>query len=291
MPSIADIVTTSRPSQATYFDANGVLKTAAANVWRRDYDPVTKAPLGLLVEPQGPNLLPYNSGSQMLTGWTAQAVTTENLPDAKFGTIARITETNENAGHGILKGYSASGVSLRHAYFKKGNRRYIGMGVGTVTSDQVWNVFDFDAGAWTQGNDVRPTSLSDTGRGYFQPENVGDGWWRLTSWRGSNAVFIVAFFNEPKQDRPTYAGSDGFFYMALPSVEEALFPSSSILTGSAAATRAADNLSFPLPAGTHNLTYTFDDNSTLVVPGVSGTYTIPTNLPRAHIKSIVARAA
>lgn len=48
---------TSRASSATYVDAAGALQLASSNVARYTYDPVTKAPLGLLVEAAATNLL------------------------------------------------------------------------------------------------------------------------------------------------------------------------------------------------------------------------------------------
>lgn len=50
-------VTFARAGAATYFDSAGVLQTAAANAPRFDYDPVTLAPKGLLLEESRTNLL------------------------------------------------------------------------------------------------------------------------------------------------------------------------------------------------------------------------------------------
>ena len=50
-------VTVTRAGTATYFDAAGTLQTAAANAPRWDYDPVTHALRGLLIEEARTNLL------------------------------------------------------------------------------------------------------------------------------------------------------------------------------------------------------------------------------------------
>ena len=55
-------VTFTRTSVATYFDANGVIQTAAANAPRFDYDPVALTLRGLLIEEARTNLL-LNSAS------------------------------------------------------------------------------------------------------------------------------------------------------------------------------------------------------------------------------------
>lgn len=56
-------------------------------------------------------------------------------------------------------------------------------------------------------------------------------------------------------------------------------------------TRSADSVVLALPSGTHDLTFTFDDGSTQVVTGQSGTPAIPTNLNRRIVRSVKAVAA
>lgn len=50
-----DLITFTRNSAATYWDANGVLQTAAIDEPRFDHDPVTGEPLGILIEEQRTN--------------------------------------------------------------------------------------------------------------------------------------------------------------------------------------------------------------------------------------------
>lgn len=50
-------ITFARASVATYFDSAGVMQTAAINAARFDYDPVTLAPRGLLIEDARTNVL------------------------------------------------------------------------------------------------------------------------------------------------------------------------------------------------------------------------------------------
>lgn len=78
--------------------------------------------------------------------------------------------------------------------------------------------------------------------------------------------------------------------IAFPMLEKATAASSPIVSSGAAATRAADSVTIALPSGTHNLTFTFDDNTEQTVTGLSGNYTIPTTLNRAIIRRIAAVA-
>jgi hypothetical protein len=66
-------ITFTRSSTATFVGSNGLIQSAAINVPRFDYDPVTLAPRGLLIEGQRANLLLNSNISG--TNLTTQSVT------------------------------------------------------------------------------------------------------------------------------------------------------------------------------------------------------------------------
>jgi hypothetical protein len=61
-------ITFTRASTATRVNRSGVIESVAINTPRFDYNPVTLAPLGLLIEEQRTNLLLYSE--ELDTGWT-----------------------------------------------------------------------------------------------------------------------------------------------------------------------------------------------------------------------------
>lgn len=62
----------------------------------------------------------------------------------------------------------------------------------------------------------------------------------------------------------------------------------SVATSPIDGSRSADALVLNLPAGTHDLRYTFDDTTTQTIPDVAGggTYAVPTNLDRPRVTRI-----
>lgn len=77
--------------------------------------------------------------------------------------------------------------------------------------------------------------------------------------------------------------------VTLGQLEIGSAPTSPIPTTTVPVTRAADDLSFDLPVGSYDLTYTFDNDATLVLPAQSGTHVIAGALARRWIKAISAR--
>jgi hypothetical protein len=65
--NFTDIITFTRSTTGTYFDSAGVMRTAAINEARLDYDPVTLQPRGLLVEEQRTRLNTVSTGSALLS--------------------------------------------------------------------------------------------------------------------------------------------------------------------------------------------------------------------------------
>ena len=74
--AITDMLSVTRASPATHFDATGTMQTVGNNVLRFDYNPITLQPLGVLIEDQRTNLvLNSATGSNQAVTVTAVAHT------------------------------------------------------------------------------------------------------------------------------------------------------------------------------------------------------------------------
>lgn len=81
-------------------------------------------------------------------------------------------------------------------------------------------------------------------------------------------------------------------YFILNQLEEGSSATTPIITSGATATRAGDELTLPLPSGTHDVTMTFDDGSTApLASGVSGSLLVDPALTTRTLKHITARPA
>lgn len=105
----SDLVTFSRASAAWYYNSAGVLTQAAANAPRFNYDPVTKALRGLLIEEQRTNLLTYSSSLDNSAWARLNVSVTPNVLMGMDGlfTADRITPTAVNSEHYIERAASS----------------------------------------------------------------------------------------------------------------------------------------------------------------------------------------
>jgi hypothetical protein len=108
-------VTFTRSTTATFVGSNGLIQTAAINAPRFDYNPVTLAPNGLLIEEQRVNSLLYSDQFQQAT-WSKVGVVTANATTAPDGTTTadsaatdgsnaqvRITQRHTRGRHSMLR--------------------------------------------------------------------------------------------------------------------------------------------------------------------------------------------
>ena len=156
-------VASSRASVATYYDENGVLQTAPANVARVGYDPVTGACTGLIREAQGTNLVTYSEDFADAAWGKLNSTVSSNIAVAPDGTLtmdALIPNVGASSGR-VSRALSQTGVitvsiyakaygaitgfrlgSLGNGGFQNFNLSTGLLGVGTVTSADMFYLGD-----------------------------------------------------------------------------------------------------------------------------------------------------
>lgn len=217
------LLTMTRASTATYFNGNGVLVTASANVMRLDYAPVTHTPLGVLIEEQRTNLLTYSEQFNN-AAWTVSTAPTPNDAIAPDGILSADLITRTGTTYAI---YNTTGVtvsastSYTFSFWVK---------FGTASAITI-AAYDLTAGAFISTS-ITPTVVQ-----------TSSGWARyiatFTTPVGCTSLRVYA-------DRNT--NNNGTFWIWGAQLEAGAFATSYIPTTSAQVTRAADNISLATSA-------------------------------------------
>ena len=217
-----------RNSTATYFDANGVLQTAAVNQPRIDY---SSGEGRLLVEGQSTNLL-LRSEDFGNSYWLKDTATVEDE-----GGYFSVVTSEANAVQGIrntVNVFFNDGITRAYYFDVKklsDEGRYIWIGRTGSQSPSV--CFDLDnlVAAGAPSWDIRP---------------LGDGWFRLvsiTSTFGGTGTIRIAANTSLTQALSTFSGSgQKAFGIKRAQLEQGSTPSSYIPTQASQVTRLADTI-------------------------------------------------
>lgn len=242
-----------RASTATYMGKDGYLKTAAVDEMRIEYDPITHACKGLLLERAATNLMKY---SQELTrsNWIKTNSTVENttvLSPTGTNYAYKLVENTSNSTHYAYQGFTRTSdlyytVSV---YVKAAERSVFQIVLSTYTGWEGYTVegttppeafFDLST----------ETALTFNTYGTAKIEDCGNGWYRCSftlkaiSSAGSNfnlftCTGMPATYNDSTIRLYTGDGTSGMYFWGA-QVELYNVATSYIKTGAAAATRAVD---------------------------------------------------
>lgn len=234
--TFSDIITFTRASGATYFDSAGVLQSAANDAPRFDYDPVTLAARGMLIEEQRTNNLAYSQEfdnaywTRVNTTITADAIT---APDNTLTAEKLIADATNNF-HTVFRAFGfTSGTDYTLSVFAKaGEYQYVTVTAGNPSTFPARVTFDLISG-----------TITDTVVGVGAIQSVGNGWFRcsVTGKAGASASTgcNIAASSTGSYVSYTGDGTSGIYIWGV-QLEAGAFPTSYIPTTTAAATRAAD---------------------------------------------------
>lgn len=236
-------ITFTRASTATRVNASGYIETVAANVPRIDYDPVTKAAKGLLIELQRANLLlssddlRSSAAGNAITAWSNNNATiTVNTLTAPTGTVVADTMITTTAGGSVTQTTQAfgAGTSLTFSvYAKQKTSRYLRLEIGGLVS--AW--FDLLTGVvgsnGAGGGDVLYSAHGITA--------AGNGWYRchLTATTTTITSAVLGIYATESNNVTSALNSEVYLWGS--QVEGGLFSTSYIPTTSASATRIIES--------------------------------------------------
>ncbi len=236
-----------RASIGTYFDSSGNLQTAASGVPRFDYDPVTHAAKGILIEEGRSNSITY-SDQLNNAAWTKVATTVSaDVATSPIGTASadKVIATATTAQHYVDSPAVSliSGNSYTYSMFTKAAEwSYIQIALPTSAyGPNVWANFNLSTGA-----------VASTGASAVATiQSVGSGWYRISVKGTSGTTNTLKFATIPLQSdlasrAPTFTGdSTSGVYVWGVQAEQGTFPTSFIPTTTTTATRAADLITIP----------------------------------------------
>ena len=227
-------VTFTRSTTATFVGSTGLIQTAAINAPRFDFNPVTLACRGLLIEESRTNTLTYSDDFSN-AAWIPVAVTISADATTSPDGTTNADKLVENATLGEHKVYRGFGATIGTAYTwsvfaKKGERNWIYL--DTADGVDIYTFFDLDNGV-----------VGNVGAGVTAKiENYGNGWYRCTASKvAATAILYFQFGLATSNGVFNYTGdgtSGAFFYGA--QFEAGAFATSYIPTVASTVARTAD---------------------------------------------------
>lgn len=263
--TFADIITFTRASSATFVGSNGLIQSATTNTPRFDYDPVTLAANGLLIEGQRTNLFirsdDFSAWAQLNVTVTADSTVS---PDgtSNADTIAL------NAGTATkYVGLVATGATVpcvMTVYAKAGTHSFIQL-MNTGDSSAFAN-FDMSTGVvGTKGGKVT-SSISAAGNGWYRCVAVFDATATITT------TFRVYGAETASSGYGGNTTSTGNFFLWGAQLEAGSFATSYIPTVASQVTRSADAASVNTLSPWYNAT----EGTIYVETGPTADNTYPT---------------
>jgi len=231
-------ITFTRASTATYTGSDGLIKTAAIDTPRFDYNPTTLQSKGLLIEEQRTNLLTYSEQFDNAVWGKTNVTVTANTAVAPDGTLTADSYilTSGTSGRQLTQTVSLSNNTIYTLtfYLKRG------------TDGSGWYELTQSSGVVTRFWVNLNTGAAGTGTGTVTA--VGNGWYRCstTFTTGTNAASTILYLSaRPADNNSGSETGNGWVgaYVWGAQLEAGSFPTSYIPTVASQVTRSADSAS------------------------------------------------
>jgi hypothetical protein len=201
---------------------------------RFDYDPVTLAPKGLLIEEQRTNLI-LRSEEFDNASWTKNASSiTANTIIAPDGTLTgdAFNGNGTTAAHSLVQFEVLSQIKTASIYAKKGSLNFLQIGFDAYLG---YANFDLNAG----------TVATTSGGATASIQSVGNGWYRCSCTANTTSATTTRFFlvSSGSAGRFESWSTSGSIYIWGAQIEAGAFATSYIPSVASQVTRAADNAS------------------------------------------------
>jgi hypothetical protein len=241
-------ITFTRASTATRTNRSGVIESVAINGARFDYDPVTFAPKGLLIEEQRTNLM-LRSEEYDVSPWTTASpysvsansvISPDGTQDADSVILASGQGSfNQNVTRQVVTKAASAIQYTRSTYFKA---------LGATTSVRVQ---DFGSSSTNAASAVvslvdgsvvtAPSTVGTFSGASVSVTNAGNGWWRvaLTYTTDTHTSVTLRSFPYVGASALTGDGTSGLYIWGA-QLEAGAFATSYIPTVASQVTRSAD---------------------------------------------------
>lgn len=233
--------TTGASNPATYVNSSGVVTAATNNQPRFDYDPVTLACKGLLIEESRQNVLTYSedlrntadAGSTRPWIYNNSSVTVNSAvaPDGQT-TADLLTENTANSQHSIYQSLALPVGSHSFTFFAKSNgKQWITSYLGQANTAVYFDIVNGVVG--TTQSQITAATIQNYGNGWFKCSSTGT--------ISSSSAITRGIYLANSNGNNTYVG-DGVSgaYLWGAQLEAGAFATSYIPTTTTALTRNAD---------------------------------------------------
>lgn len=244
--TFSQIITFTRASSATYFDATGTLQSAAIDAPRFDYDPSTLAALGLLIEESRTNSIRNNTMVGAVAGTPGTAPTNWAVVAGGIGTLTQqVIGTGTSAGITYIDIRLSGTTSTNSVGYSFESSTQIVAAQNQVWTSTFWAALQ--GGSLTNINTVENRVIERDATGANLGSTVTDfkssftsSLARVTTTRTLASASAARVTNDIVISFSSGVAIDITLRIGLPQMEQGAFATSVIPTSTVAVTRAAD---------------------------------------------------